>query len=246
MIKLFRTTRYNLMGNNRTGKYLKYAFGEIFLVMIGILLALQVSNWNQDKSIKKQLKNYKTSLISEIEKDLKELERIDSLNLINTNEINEYFALYNSKNVDLDVLSSKKRNTNNSWQNFQSNIYSIDELITSGNISFFSHKEKLAIITLKKQIELYTYYEKEALLRSENRWEKHDDLVDMAFQAGLTKTQNEHSKKLSSNINSEYFRHFNNALTAVLEYYEYQDYIYLVGIKPELINLKNILLENIE
>ena len=60
MIKLFRTTRYNLMGNNRTGKYLKYAFGEIFLVMIGILLALQVSNWNQDKSIKKQLKNYKT------------------------------------------------------------------------------------------------------------------------------------------------------------------------------------------
>ena len=81
---------------------------------------------------------------------------------------------------------------------------------------------------------------------TENQFDKYNDLVDMAFQDGLTKTQNKHIKKLSSDINSEYFRHFNNALTAVLEYYEYQDYIYLVGIKPELINLKSILLENIE
>jgi uncharacterized membrane protein YgaE (UPF0421/DUF939 family) len=231
---------------NKTGKYFKYAFGEIFLVMIGILLALQVNNWNQNQGIKKQLKNYRTSLLSEIEKDLKELERIDSLNLSHTNEINEYFALYNSKNMDLDALLSKQRNINATCQNFQSNIYSIDELITSGSISFFNQKEKLAIVTLKKQIELYTYYEKEAALTRKNRREKYADLVDMAFRAGLTKTQNEHSKKLSSDINSEYFRHFNNALTAVLKYYEYQDYIYSLRIRPELINLKNILLENIE
>ncbi|UAM99091.1 hypothetical protein K8354_04500 [Polaribacter litorisediminis] len=37
------------MEKNKTGKYLKYAIGEIVLVMIGILLALQVSNWNQDR-----------------------------------------------------------------------------------------------------------------------------------------------------------------------------------------------------
>ena len=34
------------MEQNKTGKYLKYAVGEIILVMIGILLALQVNNWN--------------------------------------------------------------------------------------------------------------------------------------------------------------------------------------------------------
>ena len=34
---------------NKTGKYFKYAIGEIVLVMIGILLALQVSNWNQER-----------------------------------------------------------------------------------------------------------------------------------------------------------------------------------------------------
>lgn len=37
------------MSENRTGKYLKYALGEILLVMIGILLALQVNNWNEER-----------------------------------------------------------------------------------------------------------------------------------------------------------------------------------------------------
>ena len=54
MIKFFRTIRYTLMNENKVGKYFKYAIGEIMLVMIGILLALQVNNWNEgQKSIKK-------------------------------------------------------------------------------------------------------------------------------------------------------------------------------------------------
>jgi len=56
MIKLFRTIRQNLIMENKTskpayqfGRYLKYAIGEITLVMIGILLALQVNNWNETR-----------------------------------------------------------------------------------------------------------------------------------------------------------------------------------------------------
>lgn len=47
MIKFFRKIRYDLMEKNKTGKYLKYAIGEIVLVVIGILIALQINNWNQ-------------------------------------------------------------------------------------------------------------------------------------------------------------------------------------------------------
>jgi len=47
MIKFFRKIRQNLLSEGKTGKYLKYAFGEIVLVMVGILLALQVNNWNE-------------------------------------------------------------------------------------------------------------------------------------------------------------------------------------------------------
>ena len=56
MIKFFRHIRQNLCVENKTGKpafaagmYLKYEIGEIILVMVGILLALQVSNWNEKR-----------------------------------------------------------------------------------------------------------------------------------------------------------------------------------------------------
>ena len=49
MIKFFRRIRYGLMEQNKTGKYFKYAIGEIVLVVIGILIALQVNNWNQKR-----------------------------------------------------------------------------------------------------------------------------------------------------------------------------------------------------
>jgi len=59
MIKFFRKIRYDLMNQNKTGKpafaagrYFKYAIGEIVLVVIGILIALQINNWNEEKKAK--------------------------------------------------------------------------------------------------------------------------------------------------------------------------------------------------
>ena len=49
MIKFFRKIRYDLMEKNKTGKYLKYAIGEIVLVVIGILIALSLNNWNESR-----------------------------------------------------------------------------------------------------------------------------------------------------------------------------------------------------
>jgi len=55
MIKFFRKIRYDLMEKNKTGKYLKYAFGEIILVVIGILIALSINSWNESrKNIEKK------------------------------------------------------------------------------------------------------------------------------------------------------------------------------------------------
>ena len=78
MIKFFRKIRYDLMekkptsakatDGSRTGKYFKYAIGEILLVMIGILLALQVNNWNENR--KAEAKEHK--LLIELKEDLLE------------------------------------------------------------------------------------------------------------------------------------------------------------------------------
>ncbi len=75
-MKVFRKIRYNLIGNNKTGKYLKYAFGEIALVVIGILIALQINNWNQAKKDNKALKEYLVKIKSHTIEDLYKLDSI--------------------------------------------------------------------------------------------------------------------------------------------------------------------------
>ena len=50
MLKFFGTIRKNLLMKNQSSKYFKYAVGEIILVVIGILIALQINNWNTQKN----------------------------------------------------------------------------------------------------------------------------------------------------------------------------------------------------
>jgi len=50
MIKFFRNIRKKILEQGKTTNYLKYAFGEIVLVVIGILIALQINNWNETKN----------------------------------------------------------------------------------------------------------------------------------------------------------------------------------------------------
>ena len=83
MIKFFRKIRYGLMEKNKTGKYFKYAIGEILLVVIGILIALQINNWNENrKAEEKELKlliELKADLIETKDDLLTDIERIPPL-----------------------------------------------------------------------------------------------------------------------------------------------------------------------
>ncbi|MDH3697048.1 MAG: DUF6090 family protein [Flavobacteriaceae bacterium] len=74
MLKFFNKIRYDLISENKTGKYLKYAIGEIILVMIGILLALQVNDWNENQLDKEREQVVLTQLKVEFKANLKQLE----------------------------------------------------------------------------------------------------------------------------------------------------------------------------
>lgn len=69
MAKIFRNIRQRLLVENRVTRYLLYALGEIILVVIGILIALQVNNWNENKKRNELRKQYLSSLISDTVKD---------------------------------------------------------------------------------------------------------------------------------------------------------------------------------
>jgi hypothetical protein len=76
MIKFFRKIRKRLLSENSFGRYLMYAIGEIVLVVIGILIALQINNWNEQKkkSAKEQL--YLSGMKSDFEQTKRELHRV--------------------------------------------------------------------------------------------------------------------------------------------------------------------------
>ena len=80
MIKFFRTIRKDLMEKNKTGKYFKYAIGEIVLVVIGILIALSINNWNQDRIYNKERKYLISELLTEFENNLGHIKRMSSRN----------------------------------------------------------------------------------------------------------------------------------------------------------------------
>lgn len=74
MIKLFRKTRQNLLMENKISKYFKYAVGEIVLVVIGILIALSVSNWNENRKLQERVNNFYPKLKLQIEKNIKKVD----------------------------------------------------------------------------------------------------------------------------------------------------------------------------
>ncbi|WP_430468012.1 DUF6090 family protein [Winogradskyella ouciana] len=75
MIKFFRRIRYKLMEQNKTSKYFKYAIGEIVLVVIGILIALSINNWNEKQKEKNQIRNIYARIVKDFENSSKEIER---------------------------------------------------------------------------------------------------------------------------------------------------------------------------
>ncbi|PIB32669.1 DUF6090 family protein [Maribacter sp. 4G9] len=70
MIKFFRKIRQNLLSENKFSKYLIYAIGEIILVVIGILIALQINNANENRKSAKQENLYLKRLLSENRDDI--------------------------------------------------------------------------------------------------------------------------------------------------------------------------------
>ena len=74
MINFFRKIRKQLLTQNKISKYLLYAVGEIVLVVIGILIALSINNWNEDRKARKSEKQILISIAEDFNSNLKSLE----------------------------------------------------------------------------------------------------------------------------------------------------------------------------
>ncbi len=106
MIKFFRKIRYDLMEQNKTGKYLKYAIGEIILVVIGILIALSINNWNEKSKDSVREREILVDLKTSLEDNLDLYSEVFEPRFAIKNKGLEYLkkATYENQNLPNDTL----------------------------------------------------------------------------------------------------------------------------------------------
>ena len=138
MIKAFSKIRRKLLSESNLSKYLVYAIGEIILVVIGILIALQINNWNQNKQLRNtELKTLK-SLHESTKINLVELNHILGAQIQRNKSLQEvlFFDLSNQPLSYLDSLITE--NVENYTFDPSTGIY--NSIINSGKIEIIANE----------------------------------------------------------------------------------------------------------
>lgn len=151
MIKFFKKIRKKMLTENKFSKYVIYAIGEIVLVMIGILLALQVNNWNVDKLDKKQEVKYLSRITLDLQKDLSILET--QIEFRKGRLIGDKKLIQQIKGLPVDDVTELTKNVVNSLmaEKFTPNNNTYMELSSSGNLNLISNDSiKLLLLELEK------------------------------------------------------------------------------------------------
>ncbi len=141
MISFFKTIRLKLIDQYKIKKYVFYAIGEIILVVIGILIALQINNWNNLK-IKKQdeIATYK-NIKEQITQNLNELNAIKATN-------NYYTSQYSYASSIISALDKSKMDTLaimtmnlSQYSDFHGNGSIYETLVNSGDIKLLENSQ---------------------------------------------------------------------------------------------------------
>ncbi|MFV1885165.1 MAG: DUF6090 family protein [Balneola sp.] len=152
MLRFFRNIRQKLIEQENIRKYFFYAIGEIFLVVIGILIALQINNWNEQRIQENISMEYLIGIKEDLKKDLDQLDAliiekseifsivqsIDSvLNKFISNEPGKYDELFIEPDTS-DIIRLFYRGK--SFRSFRGNY---NALVSGGKTNFIKNRELL-------------------------------------------------------------------------------------------------------
>jgi len=243
MIKFFRKIRQNLLMENKTGKYLKYAIGEIILVVIGILIALSINNWNEDRKNRKLISVYKKSLIENLVQDSTRI--AFGINVINSQitEIEEFEKRVSNSQEPLDTILKIAR-FEYSFTIFINNHFEKDTyevLNSTGHISLLTNE------LIKKLKELYSLQDSAIFSANQsfesyrNNLSNYSHKYPFSFRNNLIKNNTKAASIVWNNISkSEHATEFNALIIAKGDVYRLA-----LGSLPQLKSKTNELLSEL-
>ncbi len=151
MIKFFRKIRQKLVAENRASKYLLYAIGEIVLVVIGILIALQINNANENRKIKA----IETSYLGRLMVDLQEHKTLWEETLDRKQKQLEaahvFLNFRFSKNQDTVMRIMPYFTAVGAWKDININQVTFNEMVSSGTLNIITNDSiKIRLLSLDK------------------------------------------------------------------------------------------------
>ena len=164
MLFLLRKIRKKLMEKNRFTTYLLYAVGEIILVVIGILIALQINNWNAQRLNQKKEQGYLLEIKSNLETDLLQIDKVLTFNKDKADKIMECFVEF--QNIGTSTTTSneilgRRLGVIGSFETLNPNRLGFENLQSAENIELISNSD------LRKQI--LDYYSSDLESGTQNR-----------------------------------------------------------------------------
>ncbi|WP_052158336.1 DUF6090 family protein [Lacinutrix jangbogonensis] len=181
MIKFFRKIRQNMINENKASKYLLYAIGEIVLVVIGILIALNINNYNTSNQQRKKELHYLKNIKTDLKLNIAHLDTYIATRTTAINSANTVINHYEGEPItDLKVFSIHTVNIY-TWQKFSQINNTFQELLNSGNLALISNDSiKNTLLNMEslykslKDEEAHFRYDAEVML-----YEPSFDMMDM-------------------------------------------------------------------
>jgi hypothetical protein len=190
MIKFFRHIRQSLIMENKTGKYLKYAIGEIILVVIGILIALQINNWNENR----KESNYEQKLLNELKSDFSYNKEELKRNIKQAGDLakngDSLIAILSlpKKDVDLGKVWSYTRRLYG-YSTFDPSNGALNNLISSGNLNIIKNDSlRMHLSKWSAMVEDVKEDEKR-LIEYGDTWLEPINLKYVYYESGLKQVQ---------------------------------------------------------
>ena len=141
MIRLFRNIRQKLAAENKVAKYLRYAVGEILLVVIGILIALQINNWNQNQKERKLENEYYCRLLEDAIQDKEQINDLIGLAKDRLKASNQAVRLLLKNKVKkVEIGNQIHLSTKAIYSDFKPNNSAFEDLKSGANLNIISDK----------------------------------------------------------------------------------------------------------
>ncbi|MBT30234.1 MAG: hypothetical protein CMO01_11290 [Thalassobius sp.] len=178
MLNFLKKVRQTVLTEGKMSKYLKYALGEIILVVIGILIALQIKTWNENYSNNKEGQRYLLALKGEFENNKEILKSVMVLNQMNTNAALAILENTGPDEPEIDkiVFDSLLLHTIGSEIEFRPNNEIIEQVLSSGKLSLIKSAElRKTLLSWNSTLKKVRFQEAEL---SDNRFK----LIDFLMQ----------------------------------------------------------------